>query len=75
MSQAGDPTVYRVCAGLANRWDVFQDSQVEPIASFTSKNAALIYAIGLARGRVSWELLLSGQQASSHDRSDTHPRT
>lgn len=51
--------VYRVCAGAANRWDVFEGRRREPVASFDERGAALCYATSLARGTVSWQLLLS----------------
>jgi len=51
-------SVYRVCAGQAGRWLVFQEGEVEPVASFDDKAAALNYAMCLARGRVAWHLLL-----------------
>jgi hypothetical protein len=52
--------VYRICAGHQKTWEVFQDSNVEPLASFEDKNAALTYAMLLARGKVSWQTLLDG---------------
>lgn len=55
--------VYRVCAGTAAPWDVFQAPAATPIASFDDRAAALNYAMCLARGRVAWHLLLRPVQA------------
>jgi hypothetical protein len=63
-------SVYRVCAGQAGRWHVYQDVEVEPVASFDDKAGALNYAMCLARGRVAWHLLLR-QGGRSHERA-TH---
>jgi hypothetical protein len=52
--------VYRVCGG-AGRWNVYQDPEAMPVASFEDKAAALNYAMCLARGRVAWHLLLRQQ--------------
>jgi hypothetical protein len=59
MAQAmKEANVYRVCAGSADRWYVYQDATPDPVASFDDKAAALNYAMCLARGRVAWHLLL-----------------
>ena len=59
MAQAmKEANVYRVCAGSADRWYVYQDETPDPVASFEDKAAALNYAMCLARGRVAWHLLL-----------------
>ena len=59
MAQAiKEANVYRVRAGSANRWHVYQDETADPVASFDDKAAALNYAMCLARGRVAWHLLL-----------------
>jgi len=58
--------VYRVC-GNANRWHVYEDPNVMPVASFDDKAAALNYAMCLARGRVAWHLLLRQQGGASAD--------
>ena len=58
MAQAREATVYRVCAGPACTWNVFADAANEPVAAFHDKSAAVRYAMGLARGKVSWRLLL-----------------
>lgn len=55
---AREATVYRVCAGPASTWNVFADAEPEPVAAFHEKSAAVRYAMGLARGRVSWQTLL-----------------
>jgi hypothetical protein len=57
--------VYRVCAG-AGEWHVYQEPGGEPVASFDDKSAALTYAMGLARGRASWQLLLMSQNDRPH---------
>lgn len=62
--------VYRVCARTPDRWEVFQDPDTEPVASFDDKSAALTYAMGLARGRVSWQLLLGAR--NDRPRPDLH---
>jgi hypothetical protein len=61
MDLSKQTAVYRVCARGQDRWDVFQEPDAEPVASFDDKSAALTYAMGLARGRVSWQLLLTPQ--------------
>ena len=58
MSEAMEATVYRVCAGPASTWNVFADAANEPVAAFHEKSAAVRYAMDLARGRVSWRVLL-----------------
>jgi hypothetical protein len=58
MTQMKDASVYRICAGGAHRWYVYQDPSTEPVAWFEEKAAALNYAMCLARGRVAWHLLL-----------------
>ncbi|HKZ73345.1 MAG TPA: hypothetical protein VJ011_04730 [Steroidobacteraceae bacterium] len=67
MHTARETAVYRVCSRAPNRWEVFQEPDAEPLASFDDKSAALTYAMDLARGRVSWQLLLGA-------RNDGHPR-
>ncbi|MGH8287360.1 MAG: DUF2188 domain-containing protein [Steroidobacteraceae bacterium] len=61
MHLARETAVYRVCASTPDRWDVFQEPNEEPVASFDDKSATLTYAMGLARGRGSWQLLLSAR--------------
>ncbi len=58
MSELRDAEIYRVCAVSGNRWDVYQEPRLMPVASFSDKAAALNYAMCLARGRVAWHLLL-----------------
>jgi hypothetical protein len=58
MDELREATVYRVCAGPASTWNVFADAANEPVAAFHDKSAAVRYAMGLARGRVSWRTLL-----------------
>jgi hypothetical protein len=60
MQTVQSAAVYRICAGDRETWDVFQDSNVQPLASFEDKNSALTYAMLLARGKVSWQTLLEG---------------
>jgi hypothetical protein len=60
MQSVQGAAVYRICAGDRKTWEVFQDSNVQPLASFEDKNAALTYAMLLARGKVSWQTLLDG---------------
>jgi hypothetical protein len=70
-----EASVYRVCAGSADRWHVYQDETAEPVASFDDKAAALNYAMCLARGRVAWHLLLRQgrpQMPSPAGRSSHH---
>lgn len=50
--------VYRVCAGAESTWNVFADPMGKPVASFRDKGAAVAYAMGLARGKLSWQSLL-----------------
>ncbi len=57
MDQARDATIYRVCAGPASTWNVFADTDREPVANFHDKSAAVRYAMSLARGRVGWQAL------------------
>jgi hypothetical protein len=61
MQLSRETAVYRVCATTPDRWEVFQDAETRPVASFCDKSAALTYAMGLARGRASWQLLLTTQ--------------
>jgi hypothetical protein len=65
MQLSRQTTVYRVCARTPDQWDVFQEPDSDPVASFDDKSAALTYAMGLARGRVSWQLLLNAAQDDS----------
>ena len=65
MHAARDTAIYRVRAVTPGRWEVFQNSDDEPVASFSDKSAALTYAMDLARGRVSWQLLASAQQSQT----------
>jgi hypothetical protein len=58
MAQPKEANVYRIAAGGADRWYVFQEPSPEPVAWFDDKAAALNYAMCLARGRVAWHLLL-----------------
>jgi hypothetical protein len=68
-----DANVYRVCAGSADRWHVYQDETSDPVASFDDKAAALNYAMCLARGRVAWHLLLrQGKQKSAPASRPSH---
>jgi hypothetical protein len=70
MAQAmKEANVYRVCAGSADRWYVYQDETADPVASFDDKAAALNYAMCLARGRVAWHLLL--RQGGAHQSPST----
>jgi hypothetical protein len=62
-----ETAVYRICAGDGNTWSVFQGRHAEPLASFEDKGAALTYAMCLARGKVSWHLLLDGRGKSVRD--------
>jgi hypothetical protein len=67
MTQMKNTEVYRVCAGSVNRWQVFKDASLEPVASFHDKASALNYAMCLARGRIAWHLLLrAGGDASAN---------
>jgi hypothetical protein len=67
LTQMKNTGVYRVCAGSVNRWQVFKDTNTEPVASFGDKAAALNYAMCLARGRIAWHLLLrAGSDASGN---------
>jgi len=75
MAQAmKEANVYRVCAGSADRWYVYQDETPDPVASFDEKAAALNYAMCLARGRVAWHLLLrqGGAQSTATRRTSHH---
>jgi len=60
MQNIHSAAVYRICAGNGKTWNVFQDSSAQPLASFDDKNAAVTYAMCLARGKVSWQTLLEG---------------
>ena len=60
MEVSRQTAVYRVCA-RDGEWHVYQEPTGEPLASFGHKSAALTYAMGLARGRASWQLLLMSQ--------------
>jgi hypothetical protein len=60
MQNLQSAAVYRICAGEEKTWNVFQDSNAQPLACFEDKNAALTYAMCLARGKVSWQTLLDG---------------
>jgi hypothetical protein len=60
MQNIHSAAVYRICAGAEKTWNVFRDSSVLPLASFEDKNAALTYAMCMARGQVSWQTLLEG---------------
>jgi hypothetical protein len=65
--------IYRICAGGGDRWDVYQEPRLRPVASFHDKAAALNYAMCLARGRIAWHLLLRnelGSELSEHAGSD-----
>jgi hypothetical protein len=55
-----EAAVYRVAPGSPGFWNVYQDSLEKPIATFHEKALALSYAMGLARGKVSWDLLPGG---------------
>lgn len=59
--------VFRICAGTQNTWEVFQGGNPRPLASFEDKNAALTYALCLARGKVSWQSLLEGGVRAAPD--------
>jgi hypothetical protein len=76
MAQAmKEADVYRVCAGSADRWYVYQNETTAPVASFQDKAAALNYAMCLARGRVAWHLLLrhgGAQQSTPASRTSHH---
>jgi hypothetical protein len=65
MHEARDTAIYRVSSRKPGCWEVFQDSDDEPVASFADKSAALTYAMDLARGRVSWQLLATVQQSQA----------
>jgi hypothetical protein len=65
MQQARDTAIYRVSSPTPGCWEVFQDSETEPVASFADKSAALTYAMDLARGRVSWQLLATVQHSQA----------
>jgi hypothetical protein len=70
-----ETNLYRVRAGSADRWLVYQDADLEPVASFDDKAAALNYAMCLARGRVAWHLLLrqsNVRQVTPADRKSHH---
>jgi hypothetical protein len=68
MHEARDTAIYRVSSRIPGCWEVFQDSDDEPVASFTEKSAALTYAMDLARGRVSWQLLATASQTQARAR-------
>jgi hypothetical protein len=59
--------VFRICASTHNTWDVYRGSSPEPLASFEDKNAALTYALCLARGKVSWQSLMEGGGRAAPD--------
>lgn len=65
MHEARDTAIYRVSSRTPGCWEVFQDSDDEPVASFSDKSAALTYAMDLARGRVSWQLLATARQSQA----------
>lgn len=65
MNVSRQTAVYRVCAG-AGEWRVYQEPDDEPVATFDNRSAALTYAMGLARGRASWQLLLMAQNDRPH---------
>jgi hypothetical protein len=67
MQHVHGAAVYRICAGNENTWDIFQDSSDHPLASFDDKNAALTYAMCLARGKVSWQSLLDPSEKLARD--------
>ncbi|HEY8506951.1 MAG TPA: hypothetical protein VIL32_01265 [Steroidobacteraceae bacterium] len=54
-------TVYRVCGSNGEGWHVFDDSSSEPIATFSAKTDALMYAMSLARGHTRPQVLLSAR--------------
>lgn len=58
MNEIKSTEIYRVSSASVDRWDVYEDPQACPVASFCDKAAALNYAMCLARGRVAWHLLL-----------------
>lgn len=67
MRERRGAAVYRVCADAAQSWSVFDDLSEQPLASFSNKTSALTYAICLARGGVTWQLLLlSTGSAAAH---------
>jgi len=59
--------VFRICAAEGETWNVFQDASSQPLATFPDKNAALTYAMLLARGKVSWQTLLDGSAEIASD--------
>jgi hypothetical protein len=59
--------VFRICASTHNTWEVFQGTNAQPLASFDDKNAALTYALCLARGKVSWQSLLESGVRNARD--------
>jgi hypothetical protein len=61
MEQAENAAVYRVCAVSDERWDVLRGSELERVATFSDKHAALAYAMSLARTRSSWQLPLGAR--------------
>lgn len=65
MESATQTAVYRVCASGPGRWEVFHEPHTEPVAAFDEKSAALTYAMDLARGRASWQLLLGAQRPAT----------
>jgi len=65
MNEIKSAEIYRVCSVSVDRWDVYEDPQDLPVASFTDKAAALNYAMCLAGGRVAWHLLLKKPEASA----------
>jgi hypothetical protein len=64
MRPASDTAVYRVCPAGPQRWDVCQDGLPGPVATFDDKATALTYALCLARGKPSWQLLF--ERAGRH---------
>lgn len=60
MPRAGESaTVYRVRSAGSDRWEVFREPIAKPVAAFRDRNAALTYALRLARGRISLAPLLA----------------
>src|SRR5688572_20847472 len=65
MHEARDTAIYRVSSRTPGCWEVFQDSDDAPVASFADKSAALTYAMDLARGHVSWQLLATARHSQA----------
>jgi hypothetical protein len=59
MDSVENAASYRICAVSDHRWDVLRGSSTEPVASFSAKDAAVAYAMSLARA--SWQLPLGGR--------------